>query len=536
MIKYIAPIIILAVLTSCASSNIEKLSDKNRAEKSVKQKKRENNEDLARDHFIKANSLEQQMKYAEAVIELQIALKYDSSKAISNSVAENLSRMKQFELAEDFVDLTLAMDSNYAPALELLAQMRIQNYKFDEARQILEKLIKIDPTSDRKEFLARLYKFSDKQRAMELFEEVVEDSPGNMFVLRELIDLYESENQYDKLLMTLVKIHNLDPGNVNSIMRLSSYYAENKEYGKAIELLRKSRSAAPIDELDEAYGVVAYSLFSDTSSIADKFAGDFIELLGDNFYLDWRLMIFAGSLSARTGDSSRAETYYERALKTGDEFPSAPLQAGFFYMQRTKYDKAVDIFSKYESEFPKDSRFPFFIGMANISRKKYSESIPHLKKALAMDSSNIDIYGNIGLAYENLKMYDSSFYFYELGLKVDSLNPLLNNNYAYSLSERGVELERAKKMSKLALGTDSTNAAYLDTYGWILFKLGDFDGAIKYIQKAIDTGDASAEVYEHLGDVLAQKGESRKAQEAYRKSIEMDSSRQTAKDKLKQIK
>ncbi|NIT56565.1 MAG: tetratricopeptide repeat protein, partial [Aliifodinibius sp.] len=42
----------------------------------------------------------------------------------------------------------------------------------------------------------------------------------------------------------------------------------------------------------------------------------------------------------------------------------------------------------------------------------------------------------------------------------------------------------------------------LDTVGWIYYKQGQLQKARKYIQKAIDSGNPSAEVLEHMGDVL----------------------------------
>ena len=54
------------------------------------------------------------------------------------------------------------------------------------------------------------------------------------------------------------------------------------------------------------------------------------------------------------------------------------------------------------------------------------------------------------------------------------------------------------------------NATYLDTYAWVLYKLKDYEGARKYLEKAL-TVSSDATVIEHYGDVLYQLGDKEKA-------------------------
>ena len=90
---------------------------------------------------------------------------------------------------------------------------------------------------------------------------------------------------------------------------------------------------------------------------------------------------------------------------------------------------------------------------------------------------------------------------------------------------RSENLDEALEMSKRAVGMEPQNAAYLDTLGWIYFKKGDFNAALEYIQQSVDTGDASAEVYEHLGDVYEALGDMSKAREWWEKAFELDPER-----------
>jgi Tfp pilus assembly protein PilF len=121
---------------------------------------------------------------------------------------------------------------------------------------------------------------------------------------------------------------------------------------------------------------------------------------------------------------------------------------------------------------------------------------------------------------------------YELALQIDPKNALINNNYAYSLSERDLGLERALEMIEIAMAADSSNSSYLDTYGWIFFKLGDYDKAYYYIKKAIDVSDANAVLLEHLGDVLFMQGKKEEALDFWKRALELDSSNETLLNKV----
>jgi len=96
------------------------------------------------------------------------------------------------------------------------------------------------------------------------------------------------------------------------------------------------------------------------------------------------------------------------------------------------------------------------------------------------------------------------------------------NNYGYSLSVRGVRLEEAMAMSKKALEKDPENGAYLDTMGWIYFKMGDYEKAREYIEKACQFQKNSAEIYEHLGDIYEKLMMKEEAIQMWEKALELD--------------
>ena len=155
-----------------------------------------------------------------------------------------------------------------------------------------------------------------------------------------------------------------------------------------------------------------------------------------------------------------------------------------------------------------------------------------LERAHELNPADLNVLSSLGLTYDALKMHTESDSTYERALRIDQHFALVLNNYAYSLSERGLQLERAAKMSKESLDKDSTNSSYLDTYGWILFKNGRYEEALVYIKKAVDLGDVSSVVLEHLGDVHAKLNQLSEAKEYWKKALEKDQNNGALKQKI----
>ena len=88
------------------------------------------------------------------------------------------------------------------------------------------------------------------------------------------------------------------------------------------------------------------------------------------------------------------------------------------------------------------------------------------------------------------------------------LNPdseLAANNVAAIIADHRYEdreaLERARRLAEgLA---DSRNPLYLDTLGWVLYRMGDYNRAEVYLREAVDQAPGVAALHYHLGAVLA---------------------------------
>jgi tetratricopeptide (TPR) repeat protein len=83
------------------------------------------------------------------------------------------------------------------------------------------------------------------------------------------------------------------------------------------------------------------------------------------------------------------------------------------------------------------------------------------------------------------------------------------NYLGYMWADREVYLDQALELIGRAVALDPENPAYLDSLGWVHFRLGDLDESERWLRRAIDLGGnvGDGTILCHLGEVLFSKGE-----------------------------
>ena len=108
-------------------------------------------------------------------------------------------------------------------------------------------------------------------------------------------------------------------------------------------------------------------------------------------------------------------------------------------------------------------------------------------------------------------------------IKEDKNDAITLNNYAYNLSQRLIvntsTLHYALQLVKKALIIEPDNSSYLDTLGWLYYKLKDYENALKYIKKSYELDNNNSEIIEHLGDIYYKLNDLETAVKYYSKLI-----------------
>jgi len=93
------------------------------------------------------------------------------------------------------------------------------------------------------------------------------------------------------------------------------------------------------------------------------------------------------------------------------------------------------------------------------------------------------------------------------------------NYLGYMLADRNVRLPEARDLIQRAVDREPGNGAYLDSLGWVYFRLNQLPEAEEQLRKALDSMAKDPTVHEHLGDVYAQQGKLREAIGQYQHAL-----------------
>ncbi|HLP61446.1 MAG TPA: hypothetical protein VK186_21570 [Candidatus Deferrimicrobium sp.] len=96
----------------------------------------------------------------------------------------------------------------------------------------------------------------------------------------------------------------------------------------------------------------------------------------------------------------------------------------------------------------------------------------------------------------------------------------VNNLYAYFLALENRELKKALTISKDTLAKDGESAAYLDTSGYILFKMGRINEAVVFLEKAYWKNPFEPEIMEHLANCYRLQKNTAKVIAIYQRAID----------------
>ncbi|MBI5828604.1 MAG: tetratricopeptide repeat protein, partial [Chloroflexi bacterium] len=151
-----------------------------------------------------------------------------------------------------------------------------------------------------------------------------------------------------------------------------------------------------------------------------------------------------------------------------------------------------------------------------------------------LDSSFYFFYGS---ACERAGRFDRAVQLFRDAIKLNPENDEACNYLGYMFAEKGINLREAEGLIKLALKAQPKSGAYLDSMGWIYYRLGRHVEALKHLSAAAKTDAAKedATVFEHLADVYLKLGKKKDAIEQLKKALQVEPDKKSATEKLKAL-
>jgi tetratricopeptide (TPR) repeat protein len=156
-------------------------------------------------------------------------------------------------------------------------------------------------------------------------------------------------------------------------------------------------------------------------------------------------------------------------------------------------------------------------------RERYDAMVPVLERAIAAEGgADPDLVFSLGVANERLGRHRDAETAFRKVLELDPHDGRTLNYLGYMWADRSENLPQALEMIERAVALEPANGAYVDSLGWVYYRLGRLPEARHHLEEAARLLPDDATILEHLGDLYVALEIPEKAREIYRRALAMD--------------
>lgn len=486
---------------------------------------------------------------------------YQHCLAIDPDAPEALHEMGLFQyvLGQDSVGLRMieraaTLESNNTRYQEMLASAYLRNGNVEGTIRVCEHLASLQPTrTDVLGRLCELYKYNDQpDKAIEVlnklelidgkssqyslakynlylemgdeskaFDEMIalcEENPHDMACRLTLADLYVDKDQLEKAYALYQEVEHADPSNPNLLNSMLTYYEKSGQTA-AYNHLRDSLLYTPTVPSEMRMRVISDFIdgAKDSTGVAaaDSIFQRILTKEPDDVYMLRAYMVYQMYIKHSPEEDVVATMH--RMLKAAPDNLDCTKLLLQYYLQQENDAEAEKICRQGIVYHADELSFHYFLGAIIYKQDREKEAalaletgIRHINEESDAGMAS-DIYAMLGDIYHGLGREQEAFEAYDSCLVYNEDNVSCLNNYAYYLSLKGDQLDRAEKMSYRTVRIEPNNKTYLDTYAWILFVEGDYEMARSYIDRVVDPAasdsalltadDITPVLLEHAGDI-----------------------------------
>ena len=432
------------------------------------------------------------------------------------TLAQTYIRQQDYANAIQVIEGIYERNKNHLDLLEMLFQLYQQTGDNEHAVEVLDRLEKIDGKSERLSLAkSEIYtRMGNKKAAVAEMSQLAKQFPNDQNCQAMYGEALMMNDQTKKALGIYHQVLEVEPDNNRVLLSLRTYYQsqgnmaiadsltervlmnQNTTSAEKIQLLRQEISASEAAGGDSTR---VMSLFHRVLALPN---------------CDADMAIFCASyMNAKKMPKDSIRQVLEKVLSIAPDHSGARLQLVGYAWEEDDLDRVINLCQEARQYNPDEMAFYYYQGIAYYKKEN-------------------DILHQKGLAEEAFEAYDSC-----LQWKDDNIGCL--NNYAYYLSERGEQLDKAESMSFKTVKAEPKNATYLDTYAWILFMQERYSEAKIYIDQALQNMEDSLGnevIIEHAGDIYAQNKDIERALSYWRDAQQKKPEDQLLLRKIKQKK
>ena len=385
----------------------------------------------------------------------------------------------------------------------------------------------------------------DYQNAVSDLRRIIHSQPKPKEALQLLSEVFLLQGHNDLAIETLNQLIDIDPTNTPSLVRLAQLYNLNGEQAHALKILSTVNKNYPEYAIGwESTARVAISIKDfETAKSAIK---ELNKLEGQHITATF----LEGQLSAANSNDKDAISSYSKVI---DADPSSPLAEHALYslVGTHRSLEELDNITKYIASLKTESPYASTIlGECYIKLGKIDLASAAFDKAIASNSLNQSPYIHRAKIYLNEKNSDKAIEILKIAsekmpsdvrasmMEADILrvlgrhkeaielydnilknNPKIDgasNNMAAIIADHeytdASSLQKAEQAAEQFINSD--NPLFLDTLGWVYYRQGKFEQALKIIERALKLNkQASEEMHYHYGAILWKNGNIIKAKE-----------------------
>jgi tetratricopeptide (TPR) repeat protein len=284
-------------------------------------------------------------------------------------------------------------------------------------------------------------------------------------------------------------------------------------YKEAIEVYQKIILTDPKDvESQFAEGLVYLQLDQDQQ------AQDIFKKMLDQ--PDWRYQacFYLGKIEEKQGHLKKALLWFDQVIDGPFVF-DASVSAISLLQKERRLEEANSRLSLLQIKFPKQ-KLRLVLVQADLynQQKKYEEALAILTNGLIDFPDQKELLYTRALIAERINKFDMAEIDLKKILEIDPNNVEALNALGYTLLNNPSRYSEAEKFLGKALALEPNEAVIIDSYGWLQFKLGNFEAALKYLQQAYEKQPEN-EIAAHLAEVLWALDRKDEAKKIFNKAI-----------------
>ena len=518
---------------------------------------------LFEDYFfsaLKARSLE---NYEEAINAFQRCLEINKNQPVVFYELAKIYKIKErYFLSINNIEQAILLESKNYWFLMLYAELLYMQSDYIKASEQYKILIDIEPKDQQLYFmLAEMYVYANKfKKAIQVYNQLQENTgvdkllsmqkhslyrqlkdfdgainelellittfPEDIEAMEILSELYLLNNEQEEAFELFKRISSLDPNNGRIQLTLADYYRQSGDNEASYKCLKLAFTTLDLD-LDSKISVLIsyYRLIGINNEITDQ-AYELANILLKLYPEEVKVRAVYADILYTNNDIDDAKEQYLKILNKDKSKSEVWSQVMFIQAQSGEFEDLLKTSRQALEYFPLNPLFYYFNGVSNSRLEIHDKAIASFKNGLDFIINNQELLIEINLSladsYHKTGQHELSDEHFEKVLSLDPKNIIVLNNYAYYLSLRKINLQKAKTMSLSCNELEPKNSTYQDTYAWVLYQLEDYKNAKIWLEKALKNGgDLSPVIIEHHGDVLYKLGDIEAAKKQWRKALDL---------------